>query len=195
MDTPDMSHTKRTPIVRTTRLQPSARALELFDQLEKARRQRRAATCIIGDSPAGYCSSECAACRTWYDLHNKLHEELGLKPWEWLCLPQGSLPDSSTEAKWGPRSAGIGDRNQARQFMTWHYEPTFTARNSPVSSSRSTSFIIIRRCTVLSAISRTSAFTSFASMMTNASAEKSAATRRAYEAHFRIFAVVPGERR
>ena len=160
-----------------------------------ARRQRRAATCIIGDSPAGYCSSECAPCRTWYDLHNKLHEELGLKPWEWLCLPQGSLPDSSTEAKWGPRSAGIGDRNQARQFMTWHYEPTFTARNSPVSSSRSTSFIIIRRCTVLSAISRTAAFTSFASMMTNASAEKSAATRRAYEAHFRIFAVVPGERR
>jgi hypothetical protein len=31
-----MSHTKRTPIVRTTRLQPSPRALELFEQLERA---------------------------------------------------------------------------------------------------------------------------------------------------------------
>jgi hypothetical protein len=99
MDTPDMSHTKRTPIVRTTRLQPSARALELFDQLEKARRQRRAATCIIGDSPAGYCSSECAACRTWYDLHNKLHEELGLKPWEWLCLPRNPYPPGTAASR------------------------------------------------------------------------------------------------
>ena len=98
-----MSHTKRTPIVRTTRLQPSARALELFDQLEKARRQRRAATCFIGDSPAGYCSCECAACRTWYDLHNKLHEELGLKPWQWLCLPRNPYPPGSPMSrKWRP---------------------------------------------------------------------------------------------
>jgi hypothetical protein len=92
MDTPDMSHTRRTPIARQATLRVSPRAIALFEQLERARRQHRAATCIVGDSPAGYCSSECAACRTWYDLHNKLHEELGLKPWKWLCVPRNPFP-------------------------------------------------------------------------------------------------------
>ena len=102
-----MSGTRRTPIVRQPALQLSARALELFDQLEKARRQRRAATCIIGDSPAGSCSTECAACRTWYDLHNKLHEELGLKPWQWLCLPRNPFPPGSSKFRdWRPLPDG-----------------------------------------------------------------------------------------
>jgi hypothetical protein len=71
------------------------------------RRQRRAATCIDGDSPVGYCSSECAACRTWYDLHNKLHEELGLKPWEWLCLPRNPYPPGTAASRnWRPDPDG-----------------------------------------------------------------------------------------
>ena len=94
-----MSHTKRIPIARQPTLQPSPRAIALFEQLERARRQRRAATCIIGHSPAGYCSSECAACRTWYDLHDELHKELGLKPWQWLCLPRNPYPPGTAASR------------------------------------------------------------------------------------------------
>src|SRR5262249_11900693 len=113
MDSSDMSHTKRTPIARQPSVQISARALQLFEQLQRAHRQRRAASCIIGDSPAGYCSAACAACRRWYDLQDALHTELGLKPWQWLCLlrnpyPPGSskfldwrpLPDGEDQALW-----------------------------------------------------------------------------------------------
>ena len=54
---------------------------------------------VVGDSPAGYCSAECAACRTWYDLHNKLHEELRLKPWQWLCLPRNPYPPGTAASR------------------------------------------------------------------------------------------------
>ena len=43
----------------------------------------------------GYCSAECTPCRAWYDLHNKLHEALGLPPCQWLCLPRNPNPPGS----------------------------------------------------------------------------------------------------
>jgi hypothetical protein len=110
-----MSHTKRTPIARQPTLRPSPRAIELFEQLERARRRRRAATCIVSDSPAGYCSSECAACRTWYDLNDKLHEELGLKPWVWLCVPRNPYPPGTAASRnWRPDPDG---EEQARWLL------------------------------------------------------------------------------
>ena len=102
-----MSHTKRTPIARQPSLRPSPRAMALFEQLERARRQRRAASCIIGNSPAGYCSAECAACRSWYALHAELHSELGLRPWEWLCVPRNPYPPGTSASRnWRPDPDG-----------------------------------------------------------------------------------------
>ena len=103
MDAPGMSGTKRTRIARPAIRQFSPRALALFEQLERARRQRRAATCIVGNNPSGYCNAECPACRTWYDLHNQLHIELGLMSWEWLCLPRNPYPPgTSVSRNWRP---------------------------------------------------------------------------------------------
>lgn len=104
---PDMSGTKRIPIARRPGLQISPQAVKLFEALERARHQRRAASCIVGDSPAGYCSADCAACRSWYALHNELHVELGLKPWQWLCLPRNPYPPGSSKSrKWRPEDPG-----------------------------------------------------------------------------------------
>jgi len=101
MDAPGMSGTRRTPIARQATRQVSPRAIALFEQLERARHQRHAATCVVGDSLAGYCSTDCPACRTWYDLHNQLHIELGLMPWEWLCLPRNPYPPGTSASRNG----------------------------------------------------------------------------------------------
>ena len=120
-----MSHTKRTPIARQATLRVSPRAIALFEQLERARRRRRAATCIVGDSPAGYCSSECAACRTWYDLNDELHQELGLKPWQ-LCLPRNPYPPGTPASRnWRPDPDGEEQAlwqllNEARRCQLQH---------------------------------------------------------------------------
>ena len=97
-----MSRTKRIPIARQPSLQISPRALDLFAQLKQAQARRRGASCIMGDSPAGYCSASCAACRTWFDLDDALHTELGLKPWQ-QCLPRNPYPPGSTASRnWRP---------------------------------------------------------------------------------------------
>lgn len=96
-----MSGTRRTPIARRATLKISARALELFEQLERARRQRRAASCVVG--PYGYCGMECGACQDWANAHSELHRELALKPWEWPCLPVCPFPPGSSAARdWSP---------------------------------------------------------------------------------------------
>jgi hypothetical protein len=96
-----MSGTRRTPIPRRATLQISARAVELFEQVERARRQRRAASCVVGTY--GYCRGECPACRSWYDLQDELHAELGLKPWQWPCVPINPFPPGSPPAcDWRP---------------------------------------------------------------------------------------------
>jgi len=101
-----MSRTKRIPIARQPSLQISPRALQLFEQLKQAQARRRAASCIIGNSPAGYCSGECAACRRWYDLDDALHTELGLKPWQW-GLPRNPFPPRSPASRhWRPDPDG-----------------------------------------------------------------------------------------
>jgi hypothetical protein len=95
-----MSHTKRVPIRRPTRLQPSARAIELFEAMEQATRQRTVLNCINHDhgSGSGYCSSDCAACKSWYDAMGELHDELALKPWQWPVYASNPYPPGSSRA-------------------------------------------------------------------------------------------------
>jgi hypothetical protein len=94
-----MSRTKRIPIARQAAMTISPRALVLFAQMKAARARRRAATCIVGQNPSGYCTASCAACQRWADLDAALHVELGLKPWVWPCLPRNPFPPG-TKAAW-----------------------------------------------------------------------------------------------
>jgi hypothetical protein len=93
-----MSGTKRIPIARPPSLQVSPRAIELFEALGRTRKQRNAVDCIPDDG-SGYCSTKCKGCRDWYDLHAALHDELGLKPWQWLALPRNPYPPGSPQAR------------------------------------------------------------------------------------------------
>jgi hypothetical protein len=95
--------TNRTPIRRAAPTVISRRALELFAELERARRaRRRAVDCAVG--PYGHCKTdECGACRRWWDAHAELHTELGLQPWQWPCLPRNPHPPGSAGARdWRP---------------------------------------------------------------------------------------------
>jgi hypothetical protein len=98
-----MSGTRRTPIARRAALQITARAIALFEQLERVRRQRRGSTCVVRDNPSGYCTAECQACESWFDLMDALHSELGLRPWFWPCLPQNPYPPGTPASRdWRP---------------------------------------------------------------------------------------------
>jgi len=120
-----MSRTKRIPIARQPSLQISPRALQLFEQLKQAQARRRAASCIIGNSPAGYCSASCPACRTWFDLHDALHTELGLRPWQ-LGLPRNPYPPGTAASRnWRPDPDGEEQAlwqllNEARRCQLQH---------------------------------------------------------------------------
>jgi hypothetical protein len=97
-----MSGTRRTPLVRRSAVQISPRALELFVELERARRARRhAVDCTISEQ--GLCTTDCRACRRWWDLHDELHVELRLNPWQWPCIPRNPYPPGSPKARdWHP---------------------------------------------------------------------------------------------
>jgi len=107
-----MSHTRRTPIARQPSLQISAKAIELFEAMERAQRRRNAADCIDDDSGSGsgYCKHACAACREWWQLYEELYHELDLKPWEWPVIDYNPFAPGSERAKrWrpDPNSAGM----------------------------------------------------------------------------------------
>jgi hypothetical protein len=94
--------TNRTPIQRPALTMITPHAIELFAELERSRRARRhAVDCTISEQ--GLCKSECRACRQWWDLHNELHVELRLKPWQWPCIPKNPYPPGSPGAReWRP---------------------------------------------------------------------------------------------
>jgi hypothetical protein len=53
-------------------------------------RLRLKCTCL----PAPIRARWCDACAQWIDLHERLHDELGCKPWQWPCVePPGPVPD------------------------------------------------------------------------------------------------------
>jgi hypothetical protein len=98
-----MSGTRRTPLTRrSTQPQITSRAIELFEQLERATRARRRATdCTLTEQ--GLCTSKCHACRRWFDLHAELHTELRLRPWVWPCLGRCPFPPGTPPAgAWRP---------------------------------------------------------------------------------------------
>jgi hypothetical protein len=112
-----MSGTRRTPIGRRSAVQITRRAIDLFAELERARRaRRRAVDCTI--SERGLCTTDCRACRRWFDLHDELHIQLGLPPWVWPCLPRNPYPPGSPKAReWrpGPEQKELWDLlNEAR---------------------------------------------------------------------------------
>jgi hypothetical protein len=102
-----MPGTRRTPIARqAARPLITPRAIELFAELERARRARALAVdCSV--SKHGYCATRhCRVCQRWLDLHAELHTELRLPPWAWPCLPRNPYPPGSPEAKkWRPGDA------------------------------------------------------------------------------------------
>jgi hypothetical protein len=99
-----MSGTKRTPLERRSATQITPKAIELFRELERAKRaRRRAIDCRISEQ--GCCSSvsECRACRRWWDLQNQLHIELKRELWQWPCIPCNPFPPGSADAReWRP---------------------------------------------------------------------------------------------
>src|SRR5262245_59547049 len=94
----------RTPLYRSTvepRITPPA--LEIFAEIERARKSRRRALDCRVRSAAGYCDTSCNACRRWYDLHKQLHTALGLPVWIWPCVPRCPFPPGSDGARaWRP---------------------------------------------------------------------------------------------
>jgi hypothetical protein len=73
-----MAGTKRVPLERVTNTPTiTAKAIEIFNAMEKCERaRRRAPGCTLDDT--GYCltSEGCKPCAEWWGLHNELHREL-----------------------------------------------------------------------------------------------------------------------
>jgi hypothetical protein len=98
-----MPGTRRTPLFRqATPQQLTPRAIKLFVELERARRARKHVDdCTV--TKHGLCTGDCAACLKWDDLHDQIHRELKLRPWEWPCLPYCPYPPNSPAAMaWRP---------------------------------------------------------------------------------------------
>jgi hypothetical protein len=94
-----VSGTRRTPLARHNKgVQITARAVELFAELERACRARRRATdCTMGEH--GHCTADCRACRRWWDAHDELHIALDLPPWRWPAIPRNPYPPGSPKAR------------------------------------------------------------------------------------------------
>jgi hypothetical protein len=113
-----MSGTRRTPLERRSAVQITPRALELFGELERSRRARKhAVDCTISEQDL--CTGDCRVCQQWWDLHNELHIELRLQPWQWPCIPRNPYPPGSPGAReWRPGTEQQELRdllNEARQ--------------------------------------------------------------------------------
>jgi hypothetical protein len=126
-----MPGTKRIPIHRQAAgPQVTLRAIELFREMERARRARkRAVGCTI--TKHGYCTGDCRACCAWDAAHDQLHSELKLRPWQWPCLPYNPFPPNSPEARaWRPGGAQqkLQDLlNEARQSINKQKAPIAAA--------------------------------------------------------------------
>jgi hypothetical protein len=104
-----MAGTRRVPLERLTNTPIiTTRAIELFGRMEQCQRARRgAAGCTLDDT--GYCLEECKPCAAWRDLHNALHQELGLRPWEWPAVAHNPYPPGTPEARAWAREIARSD--------------------------------------------------------------------------------------
>jgi hypothetical protein len=93
--------TNRVPVVRLSRAMITPKVLQIFSALERARRARLHADCVVAES--GYCTHDCTPCKAWWDAHAALHDELRLDPWIWPCIPFCQYPPGSPGAReWRP---------------------------------------------------------------------------------------------
>lgn len=71
--------TKRTPIGRPPKRRITAKAVELFRQMEETE-----CSCERINWNGDYWDHErCAGCERWSQLHGELHRELRAAPWQW----------------------------------------------------------------------------------------------------------------
>jgi hypothetical protein len=106
--------TKRVPINRPSKsLQITAHVLQLFfERTEVARGQRDIAIINCDVNPYGFCRMECTVCQDWSAAHAELHEVLGLRPWQWPCLPFNPFPPNSPKSQdWRPSKS---------EWELWH---------------------------------------------------------------------------
>ena len=95
--------TNRTPVGRPTRSRITPAAITAFRRMEAAR--RLGCTC-----PAAEGAPNCANCAAWWEAHSELHDELGLKPWQWPAFEHpdetNPYPSFSNAARdWAARRA------------------------------------------------------------------------------------------
>jgi hypothetical protein len=77
---------KRTPLNRSPRIVISRRAVALYLRMRR---------CKCDRSPDCH-GCRCAGCKKWWGLHDELHRELGLKPWQWPAIvPPTYYPDGT----------------------------------------------------------------------------------------------------
>jgi hypothetical protein len=96
-----MSGTRRTPLGRSSGVQITPKAIELFTESEKARRARKRADCVLTEQAT--CRATCGACSAWWDAHDKLHTELQRELWQFPCIPYSPYPPGSAAARdWRP---------------------------------------------------------------------------------------------
>jgi hypothetical protein len=74
--------TNRTPIARPAATMITARAIDLYESMSRLR-----CSC---PSPKPPTQGPCPSCEAWYDLHDLLHTELNLAPWQWPCVARQS---------------------------------------------------------------------------------------------------------
>jgi hypothetical protein len=121
-----MSGTRRTPISRPPVAQVTARGVELFTAMGKLR-----CTC---PSPRPPTQGPCPGCEQWYDLHDALHTELKLPPWQWPCVARQS-PKRAGSTCWNDdiaaRMAALKAAAKARRVTPSSQEGS---PNEPVAS-------------------------------------------------------------
>jgi hypothetical protein len=74
--------TNRTPIQRPTLTMITPRALDLYEAMGKLR-----CSCPTPKPPT---VGPCPGCLQWYDLHERLHDELHCALWQWPCISRRS---------------------------------------------------------------------------------------------------------
>ena len=71
--------TKRTPIKRPHRPKITPKAITIFRSMQQL-------VCTCPPPTAGGVPTECPGCAEWLRLHNVLHRELNLRPWQFPCI-------------------------------------------------------------------------------------------------------------
>ena len=88
--------TNRTPIKRPAATLITGRALDLFEAMGKLR-----CTC---PPPEPLRGEPCPGCKEWFGLHELLHSELKLRPWQWPCVARQS-PKRAGDTCWNDEIA------------------------------------------------------------------------------------------